>query len=83
MKQTILRSRAPVRIDFAGGWTDVAGFCRETPGYVVNAALNVYSYVTIGENVLVEGDGENLRERGEHHGITPYSNSRIDSACTY
>lgn len=73
MKQTILRSRAPVRIDFAGGWTDVAGFCRETPGYVVNAALNVYSYVTIGENVLVEGDGENLRERGEHHGITLYS----------
>ena len=43
----IIRSRAPVRIDFAGGWTDVALFCQETPGYVVNAAINLYSYVTV------------------------------------
>lgn len=73
MPEKILRSRAPVRIDFAGGWTDVATFCRETPGYVVNAALNVYSYATIGENVSIGGDGEHLRERGELHGITLYS----------
>ena len=29
------RSRAPVRFDFAGGWTDVAAFCQETKGKVV------------------------------------------------
>jgi len=45
----ILRSRAPVRIDFAGGWTDVAQFCRETKGKVLNAAINKYSYVTLFE----------------------------------
>ena len=42
----VIRSRAPVRIDFAGGWTDVALFTREQPGAVVNAAINIYSYVT-------------------------------------
>jgi len=43
----VIRSRAPVRIDFAGGWTDVALFTEGQPGIVVNAAINVYSYVTL------------------------------------
>ena len=43
----IVRSRAPVRIDFAGGWTDVALFAQEQPGAVVNSAINIYSYATI------------------------------------
>ncbi len=42
----IIRSRAPVRIDWAGGWTDVALFTQEQHGAVVNAAINIYSYVT-------------------------------------
>ncbi len=42
----LIRSRAPVRIDFAGGWTDVALFTEQEPGAVVNAAINVYSYVS-------------------------------------
>ena len=29
---SLIRSRAPVRIDLAGGWSDVAEFCSETPG---------------------------------------------------
>ena len=41
------RARAPVRIDFAGGWTDVPRFTEESKGYVVNAAINIYSYVTV------------------------------------
>ena len=43
----LVRSRAPVRIDFAGGWTDVALFTKEAKGMVVNAAINIYSYSTI------------------------------------
>lgn len=43
----ILRSRAPIRIDFAGGWTDVAPFCYRESGAVVNAAINRYTYVTL------------------------------------
>ena len=43
----LIRSRAPVRIDFAGGWTDVARFTQESRGLVANAAINIYSYATI------------------------------------
>jgi len=42
-----IRSRAPVRIDFAGGWTDVSLFTEDSPGKVVNAAVTLYSYATI------------------------------------
>ncbi len=51
----MVRARAPVRIDFAGGWTDVARFAQETPGAVVNAAISIYSYASIEKNDA--GDG--------------------------
>ena len=46
----LIRSRAPVRFDFAGGWTDVAAFCQDSPGKVVNACLRTYSYATLIPN---------------------------------
>jgi D-glycero-alpha-D-manno-heptose-7-phosphate kinase len=45
-----LRSRAPIRLDLAGGWTDVAPFSEEVGGAVVNAAINRYSYTTLRLN---------------------------------
>jgi len=54
----LIRSRAPVRVDFAGGWTDVALFARETPGFVINAALNVYSYATIRTSAVKAGTSQ-------------------------
>lgn len=36
----IVSARAPLRIDFAGGWTDVGIFAKEYTGCVVNAAIN-------------------------------------------
>jgi len=30
--QKVIRSRSPVRIDFSGGWTDVALFTEESKG---------------------------------------------------
>lgn len=38
----IINSRAPVRIDFAGAWTDVNIFARGAGGAVVNAAIDKY-----------------------------------------
>ncbi len=38
------RCSAPVRLDFAGGWTDVAPFSTEQRGLVVNAAIEVRAY---------------------------------------
>lgn len=45
-----LRSRAPIRLDLAGGWTDVPPFSTDVGGAVVNAAINRYSYTTLRLN---------------------------------
>lgn len=43
----IICSRAPVRIDLAGGWTDVSPFADREGGAVVNVTLNRYTYATL------------------------------------
>lgn len=42
----VVHSRAPVRIDLAGGWTDVSPFADREGGAVVNIAINRYTYVS-------------------------------------
>jgi len=44
---TIIRSRAPIRIDLAGGWTDVPPFSTREGGAVLNATINRYTYATL------------------------------------
>jgi D-glycero-alpha-D-manno-heptose-7-phosphate kinase len=70
----MMRSRAPVRVDFAGGWTDVARFAQDEPGAVVNAAISIYSYASTRRH---ETDEERAR------GIQIYSadfNTYIEAA---
>ncbi len=43
----LIRTRAPVRIDFAGGWSDVALFTEPSKGLVVNGAINRYAYASL------------------------------------
>lgn len=43
----VARARAPVRIDLAGGWTDVPPYSTDRGGAVVNAAITRYAYATI------------------------------------
>lgn len=43
----IVCSRAPVRIDLAGGWTDVPPFADREGGAVVNLALGRYTYASV------------------------------------
>ena len=42
----VIRARAPIRLDLAGGWTDVPPFSAREGGAVVNAAINRYCHVT-------------------------------------
>ena len=68
----LLRARAPVRIDFAGGWTDVALFTEESKGLVVNAAINIYSFATIEFNGQTECDSQGQKPNSEA-GVRLYS----------
>lgn len=43
----IIRARAPIRMDFAGGWTDVPPFSETEGGAVINATINRYTYATL------------------------------------
>lgn len=70
----LIRSRAPVRIDFAGGWTDVALFAQEKPGYVVNAAINIYSYATVRTRELGPTPSDLQHEQDlENQSVSIYS----------
>jgi len=57
----MVRARAPVRIDFAGGWTDVARFARETAGAVVNTAISIYSYASVRREPPGDEKGGGIR----------------------
>lgn len=75
--QLVIRARSPVRIDFSGGWTDVALFAEESKGFVVNAAINIYSYVTVKKmpyrEIWTESYGYKHKETKENRGIRIYS----------
>jgi D-glycero-alpha-D-manno-heptose-7-phosphate kinase len=45
--RTVLRTSAPTRLDFAGGWTDVAPFATRERGLVVNAAIGVRAFAEL------------------------------------
>ena len=47
MSGEMLRASAPCRLDFAGGWTDVAPYATERSGLVVNAAIEVRAFAEL------------------------------------
>lgn len=72
-----LRSRAPLRISFAGGGTDVAPYPREAGGCVLSATVNMYAYASLipvdsPDRLIVEspdlGTVFHLESRSKHDG---------------
>ena len=73
----VVSSRVPVRIDFAGGWTDVPLFTSLRPGIVVNAAITLYTYAEVsalpGETKKVSRYGYPTKEYYPDSTIRLYS----------
>jgi len=44
---TIIRAKAPLRISFAGGGTDIPAYYEEHGGAVLSSTINRYAYVTL------------------------------------
>ena len=40
-------ARAPVRLDLAGGWTDVPPYTHDMGGEVVNVAINIHAHASL------------------------------------
>lgn len=56
----IITSRAPVRIDFAGGWTDVDIFAKAAGGAVLNAAIDKYVTGRVETREDPNGDSQGI-----------------------
>lgn len=46
----IIRARAPLRISFGGGGTDVAPYVNDRGSQIINATINRYAYITLVPN---------------------------------
>lgn len=77
----LVSSRAPVRIDFAGGWTDVPIFARGAGGAVVNAAINRYvsGRLEVRDEESAGSRGVAFAESGQAEGIRVAYHSDLPS----
>ena len=49
----IVRSKAPLRIGFAGGGTDVSPYCDIYGGAILNATIRRYLTITMASNPTI------------------------------
>jgi len=47
MPEKVINARAPTRISFAGGGTDVESYFKEHGGCVINFAIDVHAYSNV------------------------------------
>ncbi|HJR64719.1 MAG TPA: hypothetical protein VJ803_13535, partial [Gemmatimonadaceae bacterium] len=62
-------ARAPTRIDFGGGWTDVPPYCEEQGGCVCNLAITRHASVSLRDSsssVMIDEEGVTLEASSAH-----------------
>ena len=67
----IAHASAPLRLDFAGGWTDVPPFSAREGGLVVNTTIGLYAHAAVepgGEGVLLTSEDLQDQLRVSHAG---------------
>ncbi len=52
----IIRARAPARISFGGGGTDIEPYCTEHGGAIISTTISKYTYVTLHEKSAPDED---------------------------
>ena len=68
--------RAPTRLDFGGGWTDVPPYTSEAGGRVCNVAINRYAEVTVAarrdaeSDISLAADGALVNAAMKRNGVT-------------
>jgi len=70
-----VRARAPVRVDFAGGWSDVPAFADAEGGVVTNAALALFVHVDAiqgGQGIRLVAEDLGRRATARHPGDLVY-----------
>lgn len=70
-----VRARAPVRVDFAGGWSDVPVFADVEGGVVTNAALALHAHVDAihgGQGIRLVAEDLGTRISARHPGDLTY-----------
>jgi D-glycero-alpha-D-manno-heptose-7-phosphate kinase len=83
-RMTAVIARAPTRIDFGGGWTDVPPYCDEEGGFVCNLAIARYATVRLerrrdGNDEAGSAAEEELAQAALRIAALPGVQARIDS----
>lgn len=71
----VVRGRAPLRISFCGGGTDVSPYPERYGGCVLSCTIDKYAYVSVRQRA-----GEDVRVVSEDLGIEVYFDVRADNA---
>ncbi|HSC53027.1 MAG TPA: hypothetical protein VLC98_05390 [Phnomibacter sp.] len=81
----MFRSKAPLRLGFAGGGTDVHPYSTQYGGAVLNATINLYAHATIeplSENAIVLKDNDTLL-RFDSNTVLPVDHALALTAGVY
>jgi len=76
-----IKSRAPVRVDFAGAWTDVPYFSDAFGGATCNAAIKLYVRGELDAHEETQTSAKELRGRAGQGGELGGAGHLSDAEC--